>query len=1570
MSTDKWNKLYVYNHGNLNKSFENSSSNCHNKNITYLKEKNGIYTDIIFQKSKDNNEKANTKKNDIKIEVSDINKDIKLHVKKLYTRQLNGLEKMDSNMINNSDKATTRNIEFFPTLKHSDYKIINSQIFNINKKIDPVYSNSELKNNLSLRKNPESHISTHENVHNNLKFANYPCAIRNNDVKTLLHNNLLFLSGLKNEHESNLNVNKKKKINNFIKNKNDLNKQEIENEYLKSPIISKENKVCSDSNKTKLYSYVEPVCNGNTNIFLNKEKQNLLNDCFLKNNTTNCNKNYVSEETNKENNFNKKFIYGINNQESITHHDNNSKFKKRNNDVEYTEKCNINISKLIHSYKEYQKKKQEEANTEILSKFNKKKINNSINENKFSKRNKNIDKNNINEHCNLHEDSIDKVKLDNGIIANEIEIKSCAILKHSNEVSDNEKNEGNLFNSLNKSTNKLCTQDSDSNLCFNKKYDKIKKKKKKKNIADNKNNFNYKTNMGKLNDSLNCTVLNDSYFHRINDTDYIYEHKKDENKKNNHNDKIDNLIYKNKIAHDSMNSFLCKKVLEILKSKENIIFNKPDKTIIKEVNKDIDSSKNLREDKKEIIHFDNDEKNKKCKLNSSNNNKSTNDSNENTNYINNIYSDNTYINKNINNNISNNCSNNFILHNASFSNSNISSIENFKLYNHTLETFTSSSNNNTFNLINFKNGRKNNSVKMKKLKDNTISKNYISYKKEIKSKKVIFEKISMNNEKSKLKNYSNSIDNTLLNNNEINFISNEDLNSFDILCEKNINNVENFCLNDIIVKDIEEKKMNKLFFEEICVFRLNEKNDIYDYNSQPVNLFHNRSLSNIDLTKLEINKKHYKDINDEVKNLIKKEDAYEIEMNIGLVFRKFIPVTMNLSCNYLLIKKNEKNIITCISYSNILEINMLKKNERRKIFLFKLVYVFKKKKQSEKKVTLLFRTNKIEVYNKIKSKVEPILMKESKNKEYIDIETVYSYIIEKYKKMHILYLRQLLQNVEKILRKFIFKLFFHKLKLKHAYLKKIEYIKKQRSKLIQGMMDKLEFSLRKKLQNYFNLLLIKTYEKSIVNYQVKTNSILFNMIIKEKTVYQEKLDKQNTYLLFNVLYSLYKKKMTNYFNYFVNNNRILSKGKNAFSYTITHLNSILLEYDRRIKCFVLSKLKFNYDHISYFSFVMYKLYFKRIFLGYLRIRDNRLNVKFFIEKNVYNLVRIISKTIENQKYYAFLKLQKHIFQEKERKNKIICDNLIYANNELCNNLDKIAIEKGINKLECIYKFKVKENLVKYYYRLKGPQINNKHFNHCLKYCSIFVYILSKIIQRKVHNSFYFFVLKCFQDNNKSRLIYSMKMLELILIKKNKRYILDLLKFYDKYPYLFKYRHLSKIEVFIISIENFIYFCNKKLLLNFILKLHYLKYQGRIIKAYTCIGNLYKFIDIIHQKIQSHIYEPFRLLLQNAQEKNHKMIKEKLNIKKTQLKISNNKIPSMLSFKNDDTSSNRLNLMKKYPLFFYNSDISPDCTTIADDKLSLQSNDSISNIFSYAYEDMDKIKRKIYDFNTKISHVNL
>ncbi|GAW79543.1 hypothetical protein, conserved [Plasmodium gonderi] len=832
-------------------------------------------------------------------------------------------------------------------------------------------------------------------------------------------------------------------------------------------------------------------------------------------------------------------------------------------------------------------------------------------------------------------------------------------------------------------------------------------------------------------------------------------------------------------------------------------------------------------------------------------------------------------------------------------------------------------------------------------------------------------------------------------NNHVNLPSNDKdaLNSFDVTCEDcrdvNGNQMEDiFSSNDILVKDIEEIKMNKMFFEEICIFRIHEKNDENSESSgrkeQKNNPFeyhleghgarilhHKHSIQDVDITKLVLNKNCYEQINHEVQNLMKEEDTYEIEMNVGLVFRKYISIVINLACNYLLIKKNEKNIITCIPYSNILEVSIIKRSKKKKDrYLFKLVYVFKKKEQYEKNVTLLFRSNRMEVFEKINSKVEPnsVERKDPRCKEYLDIESVYSYMVEKHKKAYLLYLKHLLHITERVCRRHILKYAFIELKKKCDHEKKIQQMKKERDKAVQNVADKLDFWMKKRLQTYFNVLVIKSYETSFINYQVKTNNMLFNMLVKEKSSYQEIVERQSFLLLFHVLSNMYKRKMSKYFRCFVNNNRTLSRRKNAVCYSLTRVNGIMLNYERRIKCHVISKLKFNYDYVTYFVFVMYKIYMRRVFLGYIHLRDNKNGKKIVIEKSVYKMIKVLSKMVESQKFYAFLKLQKYIFHEMDRKNKLICNRLMYTNNELCQNLDKVAIEKGINKVESFYKFKMKEYLLKYFYILKGPQAANiiQFKNRSLKYCGIFSFILNKIIQKKVQDLFFIFVLKCYQTNNKNRLLYAMKYLNQILEKKEKTNVMNLLQMYDTYPCLFQYRHLTKIEIFAKSVDNFITFCNKKLLLNFLLKLQHLKYQERFIKAYKCIESLYKIIRIVNKEINSRMQMSFQLLLQNANKKNNDILKEKIlktNKKKTQLKFNYKKALSspapFLDSKKEclfyhldlplPSTSDSLSLFKRYPYLFYNSDISPERTTMAD---------------------MDKIKRKICDFNNRMSNVKL
>ncbi|SBT75718.1 conserved Plasmodium protein, unknown function [Plasmodium ovale] len=813
---------------------------------------------------------------------------------------------------------------------------------------------------------------------------------------------------------------------------------------------------------------------------------------------------------------------------------------------------------------------------------------------------------------------------------------------------------------------------------------------------------------------------------------------------------------------------------------------------------------------------------------------------------------------------------------------------------------------------------------------------------------------------------------------EVNFISNgeNEISSSDVGSHHGwVNEREkDLCMrNDILVRDIEERKMGKLFFEEMCIFRMNETSGGIDTavgncsrsgsqsssggreGDPPRRFMRDDSIDDLDVAKLELSKNCYEHLSGEVKNLMREEDTYKLEMNVGLIFRKYISISINLSCNYLLIKKNDKNVITCIPYSNIIEIDIVKKSKKKKdTFFFKLVYIFKKKEEkSEKNITLLFRSNIVEVYDKIKSKVEPISSNsENKAKEYLDIETVYSYIVEKYKRVYILYLRHLLQMVEKLYKKYILKNAICKLKNNCDYVNKMEEIKQKKIKMIQNVTDKLQFYVKKIVQNYFNVLIIRSYETSFVNYQMKTNDMLFNLLVKEKSIYQENMERQSYLLLCSTLSNLYKNRMSRYFRCFVHNNTLLSKRKNAFSYTLTHVNSILLQYERRIKCFVISMFRFNYDNITYFSFIMYKIYLRRTFIGYIRLRDHRLSIKMVIDKNVHQLIRVIAKMVDNQKYYAFYKLQKYIFQKRDIQNRQVCDNLMYANSQLCHNLDRVQIEKGIQKMEYVYKFKKKESLVKYFYTLKGPQLNTSNFNHYVKYCTIFSFVLNKILQRKYQNVLFHFILKCFQHNNKSRLTHAVKNMELLIIKKEKENIMHLLKVYDQYPYLFKYRHMTQIEIFTSSIDNFINFCNRKWLLNFLLKLHYLKYQDMFIKAYRCIGHIYNFVRILHRKVQIKVKGPFTLLAQNAHLRISKNVRGKVKAKKTQLKASlaqwQNRAQSKVNYNKTTSSPPRLlhkhshpqtahasvtspdshSLMRRYPYLFYNSDISPDRATLS------------------------------------------
>ncbi|SCL97468.1 conserved Plasmodium protein, unknown function [Plasmodium chabaudi chabaudi] len=850
--------------------------------------------------------------------------------------------------------------------------------------------------------------------------------------------------------------------------------------------------------------------------------------------------------------------------------------------------------------------------------------------------------------------------------------------------------------------------------------------------------------------------------------------------------------------------------------------------------------------------------------------------------------------------------------------------------------------------------------------------------------------------------------------------------------EEKINNIKNVCVqngykknnvmhdilsnNQMIIKDIEEIKKNKLFFEDICVFRMNEytdeseQSDIYNYSDirseffqseddydkeikrKPINLFELNSYNDVDISKLELNKNCYEHLNEEVTKLIKEEDTYNLEMNIGLMFKKYINVIMNLSYNYLIIKKNEKNVLTCISYNNIIEIDIIKRNIKKGKISFKLVYVFKKKElKAEKNITLIFKTNEMGAYEKIKEKIGPVFgagktksshiggqksnnimkgkgspSKVDKKKIYIDAETVYNYIINKYKQVHLLYLSHLLQMTEKKFKRKAIEQGFKMLRVNCEYAKEIEEMGKKKIKLVTDFTNKLEYCTKRYIQkNYFNILLIKGYETHFINYQKKTNDMLFNVIVKEKSAYEENIGRQSILLLFNALASLYKSKMSKYFRSFVNNNRNFSKGKNAFSYTLTHINTILAKYETRHKAFVFSRLKFNYNNVSYFSFVMYKTYLKKLFLGYICLRDNRIFIKLVIEKNVIKLVNRISRVVENQKYYAFLKLQKYIYEEKEKINKKICDNLMYTNNELCNNMDKIGMEKGINILEYFYKFKIKENLIKYFYILKGSQVSasisqNKFY---LKYSAIFVFVLNKIFQRKVQDILFHFVLKCFQTNNKNKLIYSTKNLESLFIQKEKRDAISMLKFYDKFPYLFKYRNMNKAEIFTACIQNFINTYNRKLLLNFLLRLHFVRYKEKFMKAYNCIGHIYNFTNILSKKFKKTVRFPFMLLLQNVRIINNQILVHRLKIKKkTQLKNSNHT-------RTFSSAPDPVSVMTKYPYLLYNMEMSPEHTFVPDDRHSLPSNNSIADAFPYVYEDMDKIKRKISDFNNKVGNMN-
>ncbi|EDL43268.1 hypothetical protein, conserved [Plasmodium vivax] len=843
----------------------------------------------------------------------------------------------------------------------------------------------------------------------------------------------------------------------------------------------------------------------------------------------------------------------------------------------------------------------------------------------------------------------------------------------------------------------------------------------------------------------------------------------------------------------------------------------------------------------------------------------------------------------------------------------------------------------------------------------------------------------------------------------VNLPSNDEdaLNSFDVTYECSSiamgeDEQQAFSSNDILVRDIEEFKMDKFFFEEIYTYRVNERMDEGASSAvapssgsgvdrgggtpganpferrvgdAPGNFLCDEALRGADLTKLVLHKSCYEHINDEVKNLMREEDEYQVEMNVGLMFRKYIPMVITLACNYLLIKRNEQNIITCIPYGNILNVSIVKRSKKKKDrYLFKLMYIFKKKDHCEKNVTLLFRASNMEVFKQISGKVEPSSKVEptcranpARGREYLTIESVHSYMVEKYKRVYLLYLMHLLQIVDRVCRRHVLRRAFIELKTKCDYEKGVEEGSKQRERALKKLADRLQFYLRKKVQSYFNVLMIRSYETNFVSYQVKTNDLLFNLLVKEKSSYQEIVDRQSVLLLFHVLSNLYKRRMSSYLQLFAQKNRTLSRRKSAVSYSLTRVNSILVNYERRIKGCFFSKLKFHYDYVTNFVFTMFRVYLRRVFLGYIRLRDNRIGKKVSVEKNVFRVVRVISRMVQRQKYYAFLQLQKFFFHQMERKNKIACDNLMYANNELCQHLDKATLEKGIHRAECFYKMKMKEHLLKYFFLLRGPHVGNvvQASTPVLRHCGVFSFVLNKLMQRKVQDWFFLFVLKTYQHNNRSRLLYATNSLEVLLSSKEQSNVMHLLRMNEAYPCLFHYRHLTKIEIFTHSLDRFVTFCNRKWLLNFLLKLHCLKYQERLVKVYRCIDSLYKFVRVVNRQMLARVETPFQLLLLNARVKRGRAVADKFGAaKKTQLKFKYSKATSSPLLAPDPRG-----LCGRYPYLFCNSDISPARATLTDDKYSLLS-DSASNVLSYAYEDMDKIKRKIYDFNNRMSNVNL
>lgn len=88
----------------------------------------------------------------------------------------------------------------------------------------------------------------------------------------------------------------------------------------------------------------------------------------------------------------------------------------------------------------------------------------------------------------------------------------------------------------------------------------------------------------------------------------------------------------------------------------------------------------------------------------------------------------------------------------------------------------------------------------------------------------------------------------------------------------------------------------------------------------------------------------------------------------------------------------------------------------------------------------------------------------------------------------------------------------------------MEKLKKNYIHCIYDISDKLEFLIKKKMQHYFNHIIINSYESSFINYQIKTNDMLYNLLLKEKSAYQNHLGKNYILILYKVLLSMYKKK--------------------------------------------------------------------------------------------------------------------------------------------------------------------------------------------------------------------------------------------------------------------------------------------------------------------------------------------------------------------------------------------------------------------------------------------------------------